>query len=128
MFLLLMFFPLQYILSFQNFNLRHNTDTVVNKYVQEARVTGRFTDDMISRMKAEIADQTNVEESEIIVNVTKTPKYRRTEFNAQEFIDYNIQVPIPRILAMAGYFDIDPDDNKTTYTSQGKTPSEVLPE
>lgn len=127
MFLLLMFFPVQYVVQFQNSNLRTNTDIVVNKYVQEARVTGYFTNDMISRLKKELAIKTNRLESEIVVNVTKTPKYRRTEFEPQEFIEYDIRVPIPRILAMASYFQINSVDNKTVYSRIGKTASEVLP-
>lgn len=128
MFLLLMFFPLQYVLNTYNTNLKQNVDLTVNKYVQEARINGRFTADMIQAMKAEISAKTNISEDKIITNVTTIPKYRKSEFNPQEFIEYDIRVPIPKILAMGSYFNIDPELNKTVYPRIGIAASEVLPE
>ncbi|WP_101809506.1 hypothetical protein [Paenibacillus pasadenensis] len=126
MFVILLYFPVQWSLQTYNHTLRLNVDTVVNKYAQEARVTGRFTPDSILAMKKDIAAKTNLSVTEIAVQATMTPKYRRDDFNDQEFIDYEVKIPIRSIIALSSYWGISPSDNQTTYTRRGQVASEVL--
>lgn len=126
LFLLLLFFPLQWSFELYNHNLRQNVDIAVNRYAQEARVTGRFTETMIENLKNEIHAKTNIPVSEITVNATMTPKYRRDMFEEQEFIDYDVRVPIPKIIAMASFFGLSDSENRSVYIRKGRVASEVL--
>lgn len=125
--MLFFFFPLQYVLNFTNANIRINADRISNQYIQQSRTVGYWTNDMITNLKNELATKLNIAATDITITVTQTPKYRLDAFDEREFIDYEIIVPVPRILAMANYFDLSPAENRTVYPIVGKAPSEVLP-
>jgi hypothetical protein len=125
--MLLVFFPIvQYTLNQANHNRMENAIEIVHKHVQQARTDGYFTPGNIDNMKNELALRCNVTLSKIMVNVTTTPKYRFNAFDQREMIDYDIQIPINEIIAMASYFGFTSEQNKSVYTIRGSAPSEVL--
>lgn len=124
--ILLMFFPLQWVLGMYNTNLRENVDLIVDKYAQNARIEGRFTPEAITRLINEIHVKTDIPIDEIVVHATTIPKYRNDMFNEQEFLNYDIRVPIKHILAIPWYFNITDAENQTFYARVGSVASEVL--
>jgi hypothetical protein len=102
-------------------------DEIVYSATQKARTDGRFTPSNISDMKGKIlAVFPEVAEDELIVNVTTTIKYKRFDFDSRETIDYEIGVPIKKIVSLNKILGIADADNRIDYTIKGYVLSEVL--
>lgn len=120
-------FPiLQFFINEINHVHMKNAIEIVQRHVQIARTDGYFTPDNIESMKTELSNKCNVSVSDIIVNVTTTPKYRFNAFDQREMIDYEVQIPIHKIIAMASYLGFTEAENQGMYPIKGSAPSEVL--
>ncbi|WP_240416483.1 hypothetical protein [Paenibacillus periandrae] len=125
--IILVFYPIaQYTLNQANHNRMDNAIEIVHKHVQQARTEGYFTPSNIDSMKNELSLRCNVDLSKIVVNVTTSPKYRFNAFDQREMIDYDVQIPISEIIAMASYFGFTNTQNQNMYPVRGSAPSEVL--
>lgn len=124
---LLISFPMQYALQQKNHYNISMMQTYVNALKEEARQKGYFTTDMISSLRQSISERFNVDEGDVVINVTTTPKYRTDEFDERELIEYEIGVPVKKLVAMNKFFGISDDDNTTVYYIRGAIPSELLP-
>jgi len=124
---LLMVFPMQNVQDIVNSHKIERFDEIVYSASQKARTDGRFTPSNISDMKGKIlAVFPEVAEDELIVNVTTSVKYKRFEFDSRETIDYEIGVPIKKIVSLNKILGIADGDNRTDYTIEGYVLSEVL--
>jgi uncharacterized protein YkvS len=125
--ILLMVFPLQNVLDIVNSHKIERFDEIVYSACQKARTDGRFTESNISEMKDSIlAEFPDVEESEIIVDVTTTMKYKRFELDSRETINYKIGVPIKKIVSMGKVLGIKDEENRCDYVMEGYVLSEAL--
>ena len=124
---LLMVFPMQNVQDIVNSHKIERFDEIVYSASQKARTDGRFTPSNISDMKGKIlAVFPEVAEDELIVNVTTSMKYKRFDFDSRETIDYEIGVPIKKIVSLNKILGITDADNRTDYTIEGYVLSEVL--
>jgi uncharacterized protein YkvS len=125
----LLFFPIQSIVDDINRAKKEQFDSIVYNATQKARFEGCFKSDNINELKSGILKAFNdIEEGDIIMDLTTTPKYRADMFDERETINYRIAVPIKRIFAMASFFGIDGENNKYWYGKEGYVLSEVLVE
>jgi len=102
-------------------------DEIVYSATQKARTDGRFTSSNISEMKGKILEVfPKVAEDELIINVTTSLKYKKFEFDSRETINYEIGVPIKKIVSLSKILGIADGDNRTDYIIKGYVLSEVL--
>lgn len=99
---------------------------VLEDSVQQARHDGYFTSENINSTRSEIARLCKVNEGDVIINVTTTPKYRGDVFSEYERIEYEFTIPLNNIIAVAGFWGIDSDSNSVPYTIRGSVESELL--
>ncbi|OEF99446.1 hypothetical protein BHF71_09040 [Vulcanibacillus modesticaldus] len=125
-FLILMFFPLQWAINQINHYKIQTFNNIVNNAAQKARTDGYFKEYNINELKTKIEDALHIDQSQIRINVTTTPKYRFDEFDQREMISYEIGIPIEKIIAMHRFFGIDEEKNKFEYIVSGEVASELL--
>lgn len=126
-FLILIFFVLQWVLNESAHYKRNTLINIVEVHAQQARINGYFTPEIKAQMVEEIKTKLKVPESEVrIVTLTETPKYRSEAFNENEMIQYRVEIPIHKIVAMASFLGIDESSNSYWYPVQGKVSSERL--
>ena len=124
---LLMVFPMQNVQDIVNSHKIERFDEIVYSATQKARTDGRFTSSNISNMKGKILEVfPEVTEDELIVNVTTDMKYKKFEFDSREAINYEIGVPIKKIVSLNRIIGIADADNRTDYIISGYVLSEVL--
>jgi len=125
--LLLMLFATQYTLQQVNDYRIGQLQLYVNVAKEKAKISGRFTADIVTELKNNILSTfKDVEEDEIIIDVTMTPKYRTVDFDERELIHYKIGVPIKNVIAGASFFGISDNENKAYYILEGATTSELI--
>jgi len=125
--ILLMVFPMQVVQDIVNTHRIERFDEIVYTATQKARTAGRFTPDIISEMKDNILNVfPTISEGEITVDVTTSMKYKKFEFDDRETIDYEIGVPIQKIVSLNKILGILDENNSTVYTISGYVLSEVL--
>ena len=125
-FLVLMFFPTQWILSQINHYKIQSVTNITHNAAQKARIDGYFKEETINQMTNDIATVLSVDESKIKVEVTTTPKYRLDNFDQREMISYEIRIPISRVIAMNSFLGIKNEDNQFEYVIKGEVTSELL--
>ena len=124
---LLMVFPMQNVQDIVNSHKIERFDEIVYSATQKARTDGRFTPYNISDMKGKILEVfPEVAEDELIVNVTTSVKYKKFEFDSREVLNYEIGVPIKKIVSLNRIIGITDADNRTDYIIKGYVLSEVL--
>jgi len=125
---ILLSFVMQYGIEQRNHYNLVSFETTVNSTREEAKQAGAFTTDIIARMKEKIAEQFDVDESEIIVNVSAAKKYRTNEFDEREVIEYEVGIPLDKLIASNKLWGVSDEDNKTIHYVRGVVPSEALEE
>lgn len=125
-FLILMFFPLQWTINQVNHYKMQTLNNIVYNAAQKARTDGYFKPYNIDEMKNKIIDALNIEENMIRVDVTTIPKYRFDSFDTREMISFEIGIPIDKVIAMNIFFGIDDGINGYEYIIRGEVPSELL--
>lgn len=126
-FMLLIVFPLQNALEVVNDHRINKFDEIVNRATQTARTDGYFKqsniDELTDNLKTAFPD---LQDSDITINVTTTPKYRLDSFDNREVINYDIGIPIRKIIVAGFLFGIPDSTNHYTYERKGFVLSEVL--
>lgn len=125
-FLIMIFFVLQWSIEQQGHYKRTALINIVTQHAQQARMEGYFTEDIKTSMREKISDKLHIQQDEIVMEVTDTPKYRTEVFNENEMISYKVSVPMGQIVAMAGLWGLDEDSNSYWYPIEGKVSSERL--
>lgn len=121
---ILFFFPLQYVLAQENHNKMSVSEEIVHAYAQEARMYGRFTPEMIDKMRDELAKRLGIQADRIHISATMVPKYRPVTFDERELIEYEVHIPLRRIIAYN--WGVTESQNKMTYVIKDAVVSEVL--
>jgi len=125
--LLLIVFPLQSVLEISNERRLQRFSDIVYEAAQTARLDGYFKQDTIDKLKQNLLYEfPDLSESDIYINVTTTRKYRTYEFDERETINYDIRIPIRKIIAVPAFWGISDNDNKATAVRSGFVLSEVL--
>lgn len=124
--LFLMFFPLQIALSQINHHQLLTAQEIAHNYAQRARQHGYYRPEDISDLREELAERLNLDANQLIIRVTTTPKYRFDRFVPGELIDYEIIVPVNRLLVMNRFIGIPDEDNSMQQIIKGQVHSEVL--
>ncbi len=125
--ILLLIFPLQYALEQKNYYYMGQFQKYVYNAKEEARAEGYFSNGIIDELKANIIGEFNdIEESEILIEVTRIPKYRTNEFDEREMIHYKIGIPIKKLIVAHAMLGISDDENKMYYFIENYASSELL--
>ncbi|HEY5583547.1 MAG TPA: hypothetical protein VIK78_03540 [Ruminiclostridium sp.] len=125
---LLIVFPLQSVLEISNERRMQRFSDVVYIATQTARLDGYFKQATIDKLKQDLeSDFPDLTDSDIYINVTTTMKYRTAVFDEREAINYDIRIPIRKIVAVPAYWGISDSDNQVTAKRAGFVLSEVLP-
>jgi len=122
----MMIFLMQYTVEQENHYNISLLQQMVYESKEQAKQDGYFTAENISDLKMKISDTFDVGQDEINIITDSIPKYRVNQFDERELIYYKVQVPINRIVAGAGFFGIDEEENKGLYTIESYTASELL--
>lgn len=122
---LLLVFVMQYGLEVKNDTIISRAENIVYSAKEEAKQQGRFTPDIIERMKGSLT-KLGVSDSEIIIEVTTTPKYRTDTFDERELIEYKVGIPIKQLVAANSILGISDEANKRIHYVSGSTASELL--
>jgi len=125
--ILLMVFPMQNVQDIVNSHKIERFDEIVYTACQKARTDGRFTESNISQMKNDIlAEFPDISEDEIIIEVTESMKYKRFEFDSREAINYEIGIPIKKIVNLGKFLGIKDEENRYCYIMEGYVLSEAV--
>lgn len=127
---ILLFFPSQQVADDLNHKKVIAINNIVNKHAQKARVEGYFTTDNLTSMKLELKNALYISEGEVTFTGTRSPVIRTSNFSGFEtmqMIDYKVSVPIKKIIAMGGYWNLPDDQNQRVFTVSGQVPSELVP-
>ncbi len=125
--ILLLLFPLQYALEQRNYYDIGQFQKYVYNAKEAARVKGYFTDNIIDELKTDLLTEFGeIEESEIIIEVTRTPKYRTNAFDEREMIYYKIGIPLKKLIAANALLGISDEENSTYYFIESYAPSELV--
>lgn len=125
--LMLIVFPMQSVLEISNERRLQRFSDIVYEAAQTARLDGYFKQDTIDKLKQNLLNEfPDLSEGDIYVNVTTTRKYRTYKFDERETINYDIRIPIRKIIAVPAFWGISDNDNKATAVRSGFVLSEVL--
>jgi len=122
---IIFFFPLQAILDKQNHYKMTNATTIVFTHAQKARIEGRFTPEIKTKMLEELAKY--FPRDEIEYTLTEIPKYRLPHYDEGEKIHFEVIVPIKKLLVLGNFWGISNEENKLGYKIDGVVSSELLP-
>lgn len=124
--MLLLFFPVQIALSQINHHQFVTAQEITHNHAQRARQYGYFRPEDISGLRSELARRLNMSANDIQINATTVPKYRFDRFTPGELIDYEVVIPVRRILAMNRFLGIPDEENQMLRVIKGQVHSEVL--
>jgi len=128
MIILLLIFPLQTMRDAVINAKLEAFDAVVHSAINIARTDGYFTPENEANLRSEIKRIfPDAEDHEIVINVTRTPKYRTDVFDERELINYEILVTVKKVIFMGDFLGIPPAQNSFVYGKKGFVPSERLP-
>ncbi len=124
---LLLLFPLQYALEQRNYYDIGQFQKYVYNAKEAARVKGYFTDQIIDELKAHLLTEfEEIQESEIVIEVTRAPKFRTNTFDEREMIYYKIGIPLKKLIAANALLGISDEENRTYYFIESYAPSELV--
>lgn len=124
---MLLFFPYQNMVDNLNAKRERAFDNIVQQHVQRARLEGYFTNANITELRSKLVSVFYINESEITINVTTTPKYRTVNFDENELINYDISAPLKKVYVMQSYWGFTDTQNTRNNRIQGEVASERLP-
>jgi len=125
---LLIVFPLQTVLEITNERRIQRFTDIVYVAAQTARFDGYFKMETIDKLKNDLKTEfPDLSSSDIYINVTTTMKYRTNVYDDREAINYDIRIPVRKVVAVPAYFGITDSENKVTVKRAGFVLSEVLP-
>ena len=126
-FLLLIIFPLQTALETVNEQRKSRFHNIVHVAAQKARQEGGFTDEIRKELKKNLDDLVGpYGEIKYTLGEDDVVKYREDNFNPDNIIKYNIEIPIGKIVAAAPMLGIREEENKYIVRKEGFVLSEKL--
>ncbi len=125
-FLILIFFPLQWSINQINHYKIQTANNIVYNAAQKARTDGYFKQTNIDEMRSQLFTKLKIEPERIRINVTTTPKYRLDSFDEREMIFFEVGIPIDKVIAANLFYGISDEDNRYEYIIRGEVPSELL--
>lgn len=114
------------ILTKNHYRLTQFENIVIEEGVNLARTAGYFTNDIVNNMTTAISDTFDIPVSDITVNVTRSPKYKKNTYDPRERIEYSISVPYGKLLKGNDIYGISDSDNLGIATISGSVQSELL--
>ena len=124
--LILLTFPLQYAVEQKNHHNLSQFQKYVNEAKEQAKIKGYFTPEIISKLRNNILDEFDgINDGDIVIDVTITPKYRTNIFDDREIINYKIGVPINKIVAVPDFWGISDAENQYLHVIDNYTTSEL---
>lgn len=124
--LILLIFPLQSVRDTTNAHKISSLNEIVFNSIEQARFDGYFTEENIDETKEKIAGVFKVEKSEIEFNGTTSIKYRTSEFDEREKIEYKFIIPFKNIFGGASFLGLSDEVNNKNIVKEGHVFSEVL--
>ena len=125
--LVILLFPLQIAMDVINDQRLNKFDVITFKAIQIARTDGYFKQSTIENLKSELLTEfPDLEESDIVINVTTTPKYRTNEFDDREVISYDIAIPVSNVIVAGSLLGLSDNENSFMSRKKGYVLSEVL--
>lgn len=124
--LLLLIFPIQAQTDTINAFKINNLNEIVYNSIEQARFDGYFTPDNVMQLKDKLAVVFDVDPDQVVFEGTTTIKYRTSNYDEREKIEYKISVPFGTLISSAKFLDIDEDVNNKTIVKSGFVFSEVL--
>lgn len=125
---IMLVFLFQYALDQRNNERISRFQECVYQAKEQAKQEGCFTSEIRDKMIRKIAQQFNVPEEDIIVELESVPKYRTSVFDQRELIHYKVSVPIEKVMAGNRLFGISDEENSGRYTIESWTASELIRE
>jgi len=122
----LLIFLLQYSLDQKNNDNISRLQDYVYTAKEQAKQEGCFTASIKRELREKIIIAFNLNEEDIEILADETPKYRTSDFDDRELIYYKVSVPIEKIMAGNNLFGISDQDNRSMYTIESWTASELL--
>lgn len=123
---LLLIFVVQFTLQEKNAQMKMGIARDVYAAAEQARQDGCFTAANINQLKQQLALRSGVQESEILIEADKIPKYRVNSYSANEKIQYKVSVPIKRAMAGNRFFGIKDEENRGILVIENDIASERL--
>ena len=123
---ILLIFLLQYTLDQKNNDNIGRLQDYVYTAKEQAKQQGFFTTNIKSDLIDKIANDFGINEGDMEIVLGETPKYRTGDFDEREIIYYKISVPIEKIMAGNRFFGISDEENRSMYTIEGWTASELI--
>lgn len=121
---------LVFIMQFGLSQLNNHRISMMQEYVlasrEAARQDGYFTDENKKNLKVKISKEFGILPEEVIVKTDNILKYRKNYFDERELIDYQVSVPIKKIMAGNEILGISDDENRGYYRISGTVASERL--
>lgn len=126
---LVLYVPLQSMLDRVNHYRISTTNAIVHKHAERARIEGYFTHSNTQEMLASLSEYLKIDSDEIQHDLTTEPRYRLLEFEGDsEMIDFRIEIPIGRVIAMPRFWGGTIKDHSASYVIEGAVASELLPQ
>lgn len=123
---ILLIFLLQYTLDQKNNENIGRLQNYVYTAKEQAKQLGYFDHNTKADLIEKITKDFGIHEEDMEIVVDETPKYRTGEFDERELIYYKISVPIEKIMAGNKFIGISDEDNRSMYTIENWTASELL--
>lgn len=127
-FLVLIFFPLQWSINQINHYKIQTTNNIVYNAAQKARTDGYFKQSNLDKIRLQISTKLKVQPSEVRIEATTVPKYRLDNFDEREMICFEVGIPIDKVIAANIFYGISNEENSYEYIISGEVPSELLPQ
>lgn len=123
---LMMIFVMQFGLS----QLNNHRTAMMQEHVyaakEAARQDGFFTPENCKKLKSKLSKEFGISPDEIEIITDGQVKYRRNYFDERELVNYEVRVPIKKIMAGEKILGISPDKNRGYYKISGTVASELL--
>lgn len=123
---ILLIFLLQYTLDQKNNDSIGRFQDYVYTAKEQAKQQGCFTYEIKTDLIDKINKDCGIREEDMVISLDEIPKYRTGMFDERELIYYKISVPIEKIMVGNKLFGISDEDNRTMYTIESWTASELI--
>ena len=101
---------------------------IVYSAKEEAKQEGCFSEELQTKMKAQISRQLDIPEDEIEIDADSDIRFRTGNDYQRGLIHYKVKVPIKGAAAGAGFLGLKEEDNMYYYVIDSFTASERLEE
>ena len=125
---ILLVFLLQFALDQRNNDSIGRFQECVYQAKEQAKQKGCFTPEIREEMIGKIERTFGLEEEDMVIVLEEVPQYRTSVFDERELIYYKISVPVEKLMAGNRFLGISEEENRTMYTIESWTASELIRE